>query len=363
MSELSYDELRKRLAAECRPRKWRLPSRRRLKKLRCANQLPPAISVYEKGKRVWRYPANTIAAYIRTEELRRESGGKRVRSWNLIATREKSQVLREWLAQPDLPVPRDLIAEVFEGFSRLFSQLASGVYSHVERPVGPFEDSRIDGAHNAIDSMLDAADLNGPLRNAADALLQMLIFRDEDGNAENVDLEELLEPIRQQAGPFWLAGKEIIGLCSIFRDAPINEFLTHPRALLEAVSDGDLRASVQTIVNLAAAIELLAELATVIISHGEKARSAGWNVVPLDWFKPLAKVAASIPRFIGSEEAPWLLCASALVNVSIIRRDPNAQAGIASLTASLGRLAAETGQSKKANAKSLSSRLRRATGH
>lgn len=345
---ISYLELRARLAAECRARRWRPPSRRRLNELREADQLPPAIRVYEKGKRgcSWLYEASTVAAYVRAETLRRASG-KRVRSWKLVASRERTQALCEWLAQPDLPVPRDIISDVFEGFARLWGQIASGVYSRVDRPVGPFEDSRLTGAHNAIDSMLNAAELTGASRPIAEALLRLLIFRDEDGNAENADLEEFLEPIRQQAGPFWHAGDGIIGLCRIVRDVPINELLTHPRALLEALSDDELRASIRMTVSLAAATERLSTVANVLVADVEKARANGWNDVGPDWCKPVAKGAAKIARFIKSEEAPWVLCAIALVNVWLVRRDPDGvQPGMALLTGIIAGLAAAIEQSR-----------------
>lgn len=324
MADLSYDELRRQLKAECRARRWRVPSRGRLTDLRAAGRLPPAIRC--KGE--WRYEESTVAAYVHAEELRRASG-KRVRSWKLVASRERTAALREWFVQPDLPVPRDLIGDGLEELPRLFRRVAPALYPYVEKPIGAFEDSRLKGAHDAIDAMLDAAGLTGDARAAAEALLQMLIFRDEDGNAENIDLGELLEPINRKMGAFAFSrlGDGIAGLCRVIRETPINELLTHPCALLDSVSDDEFRVSARAIRELSAAIQRFAEGATLV--------------------RPIAKRAAAIQKFLRSDEASWLLCAIALVTIWPVRRNPNARMEVGSLAATVAGFASRLEQSTK----------------
>ncbi len=324
MTLLTYDELRERLVAECRSRKWRPPSRRRLKKLRDTGQLPKATPLYEKGKRgrSWRYDPKTVPAYIRTEELRRASG-KRVRSWKVIAQREQAQVVRAWLAQPEAPVPREVIADSLEEFAALLRRLSAAVYSYVEHPVGPLDDDRIEGAHTAIESMLAASSLSDEWRPAAEAVLQILMFRDEEGHAEDFDLPELLAPIRQRAGPFAAIGG-VVGIRRIVADIPINDLLTHPRKLIEAVSDEEFCDSVRMTVGLFSVIERVAKVADVVRAFVEKAKTDARvrGDVRVDWCKPIVEGATAITKFLQSDLAPTLICASALVNVWLIRRKP-----------------------------------------
>lgn len=324
METLTLKELRDRLATECRARKWRVPSQKRLKKLRDTEQLPKAIPHYEKGKRgrSWLYDASTVAAYVLAEERRRASG-KRVRSWKLVAQREKTEALRAWLAQLDDPVPRETIGSELDGFAALFRQIAATAYDYVEHPVGPYEDDRLDGAHMAIESMLDGSSLRGEVREFAEALLQMLVFRDEDGNAEDVGLAELLAPIREKAGPFAFIGNGLAGIRRVVREIPLNELLTHPRSLLEHVSDEELRQSARMSVPLFKAIERIANVAPAILTVVVKAQSNEQvrGDARIDWCKPIADGAIAITRFLQSDLAPSLLCACALVNVWLIRRD------------------------------------------
>ena len=354
METLTRKELSERLATECRARKWRVPSQKRLKKLRDTEQLPKATPHYEKGKRgrSWRYDASTIAAYVLAEERRRASG-KRVRSWKLIDQREKTGVIRDWLARLDDPIPRETIASELEAFAGLFRRIAAAVFDYVEHPVGPFDDDRLEGAHTAIESMLDGSSLTGEMRAAAEALLRILVFRDEDGNAEDFDLAELLAPIRQKAGPFAAIGNGMVGICAIVRDIPLNELLTHPRSLLEHVSDEELRQSARMSVNLFSAIERIAKIAPVILAVVDKARSneATRGDARIDWCKPIADGAAAITRFLKSDLTPSLLCACALINVWLIRRDPNTPIGANLMTASITNFAQIVEQSSFANRK------------
>jgi hypothetical protein len=335
METLTRIELRDRLATECRARKWRVPSQKRLKKLRDTEQLPKAIPHYEKGKRgrSWLYDASTVEAYVLAEERRRASG-KRVRSWKLVEQREKTQVIRDWLERLDDPIPRETIASELEAFAGLFHRIAAAVFDYVEHPVGPLDDDRLEGAHTAIESMLSGSTLTGETRAAAEALLRILIFRDEEGNAEDFDLAELLAPIRQKAGPFAIIGNGMAGICKIVREIPLNALLTHPRALLEQVSDGELRQSARMTLPLFAAIERIAKVAPVILAVVEKARSHEKlrNYARIEWCKPIADGSAAVARFMQSEFTPSLLCASALLNVWLIRRDADALLGTSILT-------------------------------
>jgi hypothetical protein len=330
MEPLTWKELRERLAVECRARKWPPPSRQRLKKLRDSGQLPKALPLYEKGKRgrSSRFEASTVVAYIRAEELRRASG-KRVQSWKRIEQRERHDVLRAWLANPDAPIPRDAVAEALEEFSGLIRGFAPTIYPYIERPVGPFEDDRLDGAHTAIESVLDAGNIHDDLRAPAEAILRILVFRDEAGNADDVDLAELLEPVRQRAGPFGrLSGVE--GICSIVREIPFNELLTQPRKLLDAVTDDELRESTRTFAGLFRSLERVANVASVIMSVLEKAKANETlrSDVRLDWLKPVTDGASLIKKQAQSELGATLLCGSALVNIWRIRKDPDSLIGL-----------------------------------
>ena len=330
METLTWNELRERLVAECRARKWRLPTRERLKKLRDSGQLPKALPLYEKGKRgrSWRFEVSTVGAYIRAEELRRASG-KRVQSWKRIEQRERHDILRAWLADPDAPIPRNAIAEALEEFSALIRGFAPTLYPYIERPVGPFEDDRLDGAHTAIESVLDAGNIHDDLRAPAEAMLEILTFRDEDGNADDVNLAELLEPVRQRAGPFGRLGG-IEGICGIVREIPLNELLTQPRKLLDAVTDDELRESARTFAGLFHSLERIANVASVIMNVIEKAKANETlrSDVRLDWLKPVTDGASLIKKQAQSELWATLLCGSALVNIWRIRKDPDSLIGL-----------------------------------
>lgn len=327
---LTYEELRERLLAECRARKWRPPSRQRLKKLRDTGQLPKAIPLYEKGKRgrSWRFEPSTVAAYIRTEELRRASG-KRVRSWKRSEQRERHDILRAWLANPDAPIPRNAIAQGLEDFSGLIRGFVPTIYPYIEHPVLMSEDDRLEGAHTAIESVLDTGNLHGELRALAEALLRILVFRDEDGNADDVDLAELLESVRQKAGPFGrLSGIE--GICSIVHEIPFNELLTQPRNLLDAVTDDELRESTRTFAGLFRSLERVADVASVVMSVLEKAKANEdlRGDVRLDWLKPITEGASLLKKQAQSEFGATLICGSALVNIWRIRKDPDSLIGL-----------------------------------
>jgi hypothetical protein len=297
--------------------------------------------LYEKGKRgrSWRFEAGTVAAYVRAEELRRASG-KRVRSWKRIEQRERHDVLRAWLADTDAPIPRNAIAEALEEFSGLIRGFAPTLHPFIERPVELFEDDRLDGAHTAIESVLDAGNIHGDLRAPAEAMLRILAFRDEDGNADDVDLAELLEPVRQRSGPFGRLG-DIRGICGIVREIPLNELLTQPRKLLDAVTDDELRESARTFAGLFRSLERVANVASVILGVLEKAKAneSLRSDVRLDWLKPVAEGASLLKQQAQSELGATLLCASALVNIWRIRRDPDALIGLRTAVQTIDALA------------------------
>jgi hypothetical protein len=325
---VTFEELRAQLVLACKMRKWPVPSRKRLKKLRDAEQLPAAIKTYEKGKRgcVWRFPESTVAAYLRTEELRRASG-KRVRSWKRAGQRERGAALRPWLAKPETPVPRDLIGDELQAFADLFRHVAPAVYPYVERPVVPAEDERLDGAHAAIESTLDAMGLPPEWRPTVEAMLQLLVFREESGNAEDVDLAELLEPIRQRAGPF-SAISGVAGICRIVHDIPLNEVLTNPRGLLARVSDQELQESTRRITSIFDALERVAKVTSIVMNVVKKARSNEdvRGDPRLDWFKPMMDAAKALTSLLHSDFTPAILCACAVTNVWLARENPNLQA-------------------------------------
>lgn len=342
---LTDDELQAEIAKACRTRKWRPPKRRRLQKIRDAGWLPKAIPFYEKGRRgaSYRYEVGTVAAYIRAEELRRANGGK-LPSRKLVAQRERLQVVREWLAQPNLPVPRGVIGDELEAWSRLFAQAAPALYPYLQCPVSEGQDERLEAADTAIDSTLDTSGLDADTRDLAEALLRMLIFRKQDGSAEHLDLDALLAAIFQQAGRFARVADGVDGLCRLVRDVPINGLLVRPRALLETVTDEEFRTSARMTMSLAAALERAAKLAKFIVAdlenaRVERAKRNEWFDARADWCKPVVKAAALITRFLHSEQAPWLLCAIALVNVWCIRANPKTQVDVASMTADLTVLA------------------------
>lgn len=338
VSDLSYEQLRARLVDECRSRKWRPPSRARLKKLRDSEQLPPAVAHYTKGRRgcEWRYPLATVDGYIRAEELRRASG-KRVQSWKLTTRREKTAKVRAWLSNLDGPVPRDAIGDALSDFASLFRQIAPAVYPYVERPVTPADEDRMEDAHTAVESTLEGWALSDEWRPVVEALLQVLIFRDEAGNAENIELAELLEPIRQRAGPFARFGTTN-EICNIVREIPLNGLLTHPSDLLAQVSDEEFRSCARIITGLFGVIERVANVAKAVTRVVEKARSDERTSgdVRLDWFKPITEGTISMTKLLNSDFAAAIVCASALTHVWLARQNPGLQGGAATVMASIG---------------------------
>jgi hypothetical protein len=295
-------------------------------RLRESGQLPKAVAIHEKGRRgkSWRYAPETVEAYVRAEEHRRASG-KRVRSWKQVAHREKNQIIREWLADPNSAVPREIIIEELERLALLFRSVASAAYGFVENPVGPLEDDRLEDAHTAIEAMLAGSNLSGEWRSSAEALLQMLIFRGEEGEAEDFDLPELLAPLRQRSGPFGtLMSVKSIG--ESFTTLPVNELLTHPRELLAAVTDDDLRLSAQTVNAMFSGIARVAELASVVLDvatlaqKDEKTR----DDQRIGWCRTIAEGCKAITNILESDLAPSILCAVAVANVWMLRKDPNA---------------------------------------
>jgi hypothetical protein len=347
MSLLTYVELREQLVAACRARKWRPPTQQRLKKLRESGQLPKSVAHYEKGRRgrLWLYESSTIAAYIRAEEQRRASGS-RVRSWKVIEQREKAEVLRDWIAKMNDHIPRDAIGDALEEFAALFRRIAAGAYAYVEDPVGPLDDDRLDGAHTAVESALDTSGVNADFRPLVEALLQILVFRDEDGNAEDVDLPELLAPFREKAGPF-AAISGIAGVRQIVADIPLNDLLTRPRTLLAEANDDELRRSLRMTVGFFNAMERLAKVANAILTVIGKAKSDDRlrDDVRVDWGKPIAEGATAISNLLQSDFAPVLTCASALVNVWLIRRKPDAELGADLVTGTINKFASTVEQS------------------
>ena len=338
MELLTADELGKRLKAACKARKWPVPSAKRLKKLREAGQLPKAVSASGKGKRgrTWLYDAETVALYIRAEEASRASG-KRVRSWKLVAEHERRDALRAWFDNLDAPIPREVIAERLETFAGLFRQIAPAIVPFVEHPVGPLDDERLGDLHAAIESMLDSNNVQEQWRAAAEALLQLLTLRDEEGNADNTGIAELLEPIREKAGPFGRLGGGIVGLCAIFREIPLNRLLTEPRALLAAVTDDELRACVRVNVRLFRAVERMANVARVMLATIDKAQSSGaiHGDPRVFWCQPIADGTVGMTYLLRSELGDTLLCASSLLNVWRIRLDPWALQGLQTVIQSI----------------------------
>lgn len=337
MADLTFEELRKRLVAECKARRWRPPSRERLKKLRDTGQLPKAILFYEKGRRGRSslFPETTVDAYIRAEELRRASG-KRVRSWKLAARRESASVIRGWLSRPEEPIPRETLAQELEGLASTLRLFAPALYACIERPIGPLEDDRVEEAHTAIEQLLDASGLKAESRPAAEAILQLLIFRDEDGKAEDFDLSELLEPIRQRAGPFARLGG-IPGLRGMVNEIPINELLTHPKRVLDGVTDQELRAAARMTKALFDAAERVANVAKRILEVAERARRNERlrSDVRIEWFKSIVDGTTALAKFLQSDLAPTFVAMGALANVFLIRNDPNTLANSNIMTNSI----------------------------
>ncbi len=337
MGDLTYSELRAELVAACKARRWRPPSRQRLKKLRDTGQLPNAIPFYEKGRRgrSSRFPKSTVDAYIRTEELRRASG-KRVRSWKLAGQRESASIIRAWLSHTAEPVPREILAKELEGLASSLRLLAPVLYSCIERPIGPREDDRVEEAHTAIEQVLDASGVRAESRPAAEAVLQLLIFRDEDGAAEDFDLSELLEPIRQRAGPFARIGG-VPGLRRMVLDIPINRLLTHPTQVLDGVTDQELRDSARMTKALFDAAERVANVAKRIMEVAEKARKDERlrSDVRIEWFKPIVDGTTAIAKFLQSDLAPTFIAMGALANVFLIRSNPNTLANGSVVTNSI----------------------------
>lgn len=339
MDLLTADELEKRLKAACKARKWPTPSAKRLKKLREAGQLPKAVSTNEKGKRgrSWRYDAETVAAYVRAEEARRASG-KRVRSWKRVEHHERRDALRVWFENLDAPVPREIIAASLDMFSGLFRKVAPTIFPFVEHPVGPHDDERLEDLHTEIESMLDSNNVRGEWRVGAEGVLRILTLRDEAGNADDTELAELIEPLRAKAGPFGRLGGGIVGLCSIVREIPLNGLLTQPRALLDAVTDDELRACVRENVRFFRAIERMANVASTMIATIDKALSkdVAFHSDPrFSWCQPIADGAIWMASLLQSELGDTLLCGSALVNVWRARIDPTALSGMQTATQSI----------------------------
>ncbi len=239
-----------------------------------------------------------------------------------------------------------MIASALEGFAGILRQFAPDLYGYIEHPVGPLEDDRVEGAHIAIESVLDASGLRDDTRAAAEAVLQMLIFRGEDGNAEDFDLSELLAPIKQRAGPFAALGG-IPGLRGLVCEIPANELLTHPSELLERVSDQELRDSIRMTTALFSAIERVANVAKRVMVVVEKARTDERlrGDVRIDWCKPIVDGATAVANFLQSDLAPTILCSCALVNVFLIRNNPNTIADGASVTGSIATFASAIEQS------------------
>jgi hypothetical protein len=346
--DLTFEELGKRLAAECKARKWRPPSRARLKKLRDTGQLPKAILFYEKGQRgrSARFPEGTVDAYIRAEKLRRASG-KRVRSWKLAARRESASVIRAWLSHPEEPIPREVLAQELEGLASALRLFAPVLYACIERPIGPREDDRVEEAHTAIEQVLDASGLRAESRPAAEAILQLLIFRDEDGKAEDFDLSELLEPIRQRAGPFARLGG-IPGLRGMVNEIPINALLTHPTRVLNGVPDPELRDAARMTKALFDAVERVANVAKRVMEVAEKARRNERlrGDVRIEWLKSIVDGTTAVAKFLQSDLAPTFVAMGALANVFLIRNNPNTLADSNMMMASITGFASLVEQSQ-----------------
>jgi hypothetical protein len=154
-----------------------------------------------------------------------------VRSWKLAARRESASVICAWLSHPEEPIPREVLAQELEGLASALRLFVPVLYACIERPIGPREDDRVEEAHTAIEQVLDASGLRAESRPAAEAILQLLIFRDEDGKAEDFDLSELLEPIRQTRRPICTTG---------WQRSP---YTSHPRVKWRAGSGAARRSS------------------------------------------------------------------------------------------------------------------------
>jgi hypothetical protein len=349
MADLTYNELEERLAAACSERGWQPPTRGRLKKLRDSEQLPKAIATYEKGRRgtIWRYDPTTVDAYLRCEEHRLATGS-RVRSWKHVERAEQHRVILDWLKNPETPIPRETIAEELESFASRFQSIAAAAYSFVENPVGAYDDDRLEGAHIAIESMLEGSQLRGEWRSAADGLLQVLVFRDDEA-VEFTDLPELIEPLRKRMGPF----SSLFSASSIreaFVNLPVNELVTRPRDLLASVTDDELRQSAQVTLGMFNAIGRLAEVAQVVLLIADAAQKneETRGDLRIDWFRVIAEGAKAVGKILKSDIAPSILSGAAIVNVWMLRNQPDSRANAHSVTSTFDTFTRTVEESKPA---------------
>src|SRR5580658_3576541 len=141
METLALEELLAELKTECGKRQWPPPDSLRLKKLRLAKQLPPAQRI--DGE--WRYPAESVAAYIRTEEARHASGS-RVRSWKAVEERERLGEIEFWFQNPETPVPRATIERTVQELPTILNREVPGLMFFIERPVRGAENDQLDDA-------------------------------------------------------------------------------------------------------------------------------------------------------------------------------------------------------------------------
>lgn len=317
MALLTLRELRDRIAAESRARHWRSPSAakltERLKDLREAGQAPNAVKSYAKGRRgaAWGYPEETVAAYIRTEDALRSGGKKvlkRVRSWKYQQRQERAQTLLDWVPN-GMAVPRGAVVQALDA-ARVFLHdhpATSALYQYLERPVADDDETRIEGAHEAIGTALEYSDSNGDRLTGlgyqlASALLLILIFRAPSGDADDISLSEYIEPLREQAGWFrTLFSMPLI--CESVRVLPINELLTHPQKLVDGFSDDELTAAAKAFFRLFEVAERVAQRKT--------------GVRPLD--EGMSWIAKQL-RLNYS----WIISATAVIGASFQRRDAQA---------------------------------------
>lgn len=341
MNPLSRWELREQLRAECRKRRWRMPSDTRLKVLRDAGQIPKAIPVYEKGRRgrSWLYPPETVAEYLRAEEARRSSG-KRVRSWKLVQRKEKLKTILEW-AHNGGTVPRKVIRDELEAVRGTFCEHPAirKLYPYIAKPVMAHEDNRLDGAHTAIEAVLSVRGPKGetfiePARSLAEALLRILIFRDESGDAEDVDFAELIEPIRERAGPFAFMASS---LCGVVREMPLNELLISPGSLLDRFSDGELTKSANVFSKFLVAIEQLSRSARALVLNASSREAE--NDVRLTWGAPIAEGASWFSKQVQSDNRAWLISAASIIGAFHERNKPGALDDLAQLVRNIETLA------------------------
>lgn len=342
MADLSYGELRTKLAAECRARRWRLPSRLRLQKLRNVNQLPPLIRVYEKGRRgcSWRYPSSTVAAYIRTEELRRASG-KRVRSWKLVEQQETAQAVLAWIRHAG-PVPRESLLKLLQACpDRLRkTNLGAALFGYIETPLGDADSNeRLKRHISTIESTLDAADLDKTFHDLADCFLTLVTTRDETGLPDNRSLFELLAPYREVIGPFWTIGPGLLnGLSRVLQDAPINELFTSPSTVLDRLTDAELNDAAHAVSQFVKALERLARvekmLTTLVDSQYEDVR---WR-----WCIPIVGVASWMEKSLLRDplSSAYVIAGMSAATACMAKPNPKGLDGLRMVAAILESVAA-----------------------